>query len=328
MSVEILDSRRLPWPAPWEELFGRHAPLWMEIGFGNGQFLLSLAASHPNVNVAGVEISNPSLQKAARRASRQGLENVCLLHGNAPGVLWALCPPESVARVYVNFPDPWPKAAHHHRRLINDRFLHLLATRAPAGAHLDVATDHDEYATWVGERLAHNPYFESRLDVPFVTESTERLRTKYEEIALAEGRTCRYFKWRRNDAPAADAFPLPPELPMPHIIMHSPLSLQELKERFRPGSWVEDGEAVRLISLFESVEHEMLLIDTYVEEEPISQRVGLTIRRRGEEEVLLNVHELGFPRPTPGLHRAVHVLSRWLEDVHPEMRVIKSNVRV
>lgn len=324
----ILDSLRLPWPAPWRELYGRRAPLWMEIGFGNGQFLLALAASRPDVNVAGVEISNPSLRKAARKAGRAGLDNVRLLHGNAPGVVWALCRPASLARVYVNFPDPWPKAAHHHRRLINDRFLHLLATRTSPGAHLDVATDHDDYAAWIGERLGRSPYFESRLTVAYVTDRAERLRTKYEQIALAEGRTCRYFRWRRNDAPAADAFPIPLELPMPHIIMQSPLSLQEIKERFRPESWVENGEAIRLIGLFEAAEHEMLLVDTYVEEEPMSQRVGLTIRRRGKGEIVLNVHELGFPRPTPGVHRAVQVLSRWLETLHPEAGVIKSHVRV
>lgn len=334
MLDRIVDSLRLPWPAPWEELYGRRAPLWMEIGFGNGHFLLALARSRPDVNVAGVEISNPSLQKAARRAARANLENVRLLHGNAPGVLWALYQPASVARVYINFPDPWPKAAHHHRRLINDRFLHLLATRTAVGAHLDVATDHDDYAAWIEERLIHSPYFESRLDVPYVTqdaagsESGERLRTKYEQIALAEGRTCRYFQWRRNDAPASDAFPIPPELPMPHMIMESPLTLEEIKERFRPESRVEEGVAVRLIGLFEAAEHEMLLVDTYIEEEPMSQRVGLTIRRRGAEEIILNVHEMGFPRPTPGLHRAVHVLSRWLQTLHPAMRVVNSHVRV
>ena len=331
MLERIAEVQRLPWPAPWEELFGRRAPLWLEVGFGNGQFLLTLAASRPDVNVAGVEISNPSLRKAARKVVQRGLNNVFLLHGNAPGALWALCERETVARLYVNFPDPWPKAAHHHRRLINDRFLRLLATRMPAGAHLDVATDHEAYAAWIRERLDNSPHFESRLKIPFVTEegrSEERPPTKYEQIALTAGRTCRYFKWRRNDVPATNDFPIPPELPMPHIIMHSPLSLQELKERFRPASWVENGEAVRLIGLFESAAHEMLLIDTYVEEEPISQRVGLTIRRRGENEIILNVHEIGFPRPTPGVHRAVYYLSQWLQGLHPEISVLNSNVRV
>lgn len=328
MFDRILDSLRLPWPAPWEELYGRRAPLWMEIGFGNGDFLLALARSRPDVNVAGVEISSPSLQKTARKAARAGLENVRVLHGNAPGVLWALCRPATVDGVYVNFPDPWPKAAHHHRRLINDRFLHLLATRTASGAHLDIATDHDDYAAWIAERLAGSPYFESRLDVPFVTRDEQRLPTKYEQIALSEGRTCRYFKWQRNETPAADAFPIPPELPMPHIIMQSPLTLEEIKERFRPESRVEEGVAVRLIGLFEAAEHEMLLVDTYVEEEPMSQRVGLTIRRRGADEVILNVHEMGFPRPTPGVHRAVRILGQWLEMLHPAMRVVKSHVRV
>lgn len=325
--MTILDIHRLPWPTPWPVLFGREAPLLVEIGFGNGQFLLDLAATRPEADALGLEISQVSLRKAARKARARNLTNIALLYGNALGALWALCRPQTLAEVYVNFPDPWPKASHHHRRVLSERFLDLLATRMRPGAPLEIATDHEEYAQVIGELLLASPYFHSRLPRPFVTTDDGRIRTKYEQIALDEGRICRYFKWQRNQAAAPAHFPIPPEMPMPHVIMHAPLTLAEIEERFEPSTHSAEGRAVRFIGLLHARRGDFLLVDTYVEEDPISQRVGLTIRRRGEGEIILGLHELGFPRPTGGVHRALHYLSQSLLELDPAMRILKSNLK-
>ena len=325
--MAILDIRRLPWPTPWPALFGREAPLLVEIGFGNGQFLLDLAATRPEADILGLEISQVSLRKAARKARVRNLDNVALLYGNALGALWALCRPQTLAEVYINFPDPWPKASHHHRRLIGERFLHLLATRMPSAATLDIATDHDEYAQVIEELLLASPHFESRLSSPFITAAETRIRTKYEQIALDEGRICRYFKWQRNQAPAVAAFPIPPEMPMPHVIIESPLSLDQIEERFVASTYSAAGRAVRFVGLLRARRGDFLLVDTYVEEDPISQRVGLTIRNRGDGQIILGLHELGFPRPTAGVHRALHTLSHSLLELDPAMRILNSNLQ-
>ena len=337
----------MPWPAPWTALFGRDAPLSLEIGFGNGEFLLALATSRPEMNVVGIEISLPSLRKAIGKASRRGLGNVRVVRGDAQGALWALFVSASVQRVYLNFPDPWPKASHAERRLVHDRFLHLLATRLAPGATVDIATDHPAYAETIQECLVNSLFFESRLDVPYVTEDRERLRTKYEQIALAEGRTCRYFKWRRTGRPAANLFPIPQEMPMPHVVMSGPLSLEQIAAQFASTTYSEEGGAVRFIDLFVSTEKRMLLLDTHIEEEPVSQRLALLIRARGDGagrrdnddggdsgreeerlELILSLHDLGFPRPTAGVHRALNYLAQWLEQLHPEMRVERSTLKV
>ena len=325
--MQILDIRRLPWPTSWPVLFGRKAPLLVEIGFGNGQFLLDLATSRREANVLGMEISQVSLRKAANKVQARQLANVALLDGDALAGLWALCRPRSLAAVYVNFPDPWPKAAHHHRRLLDERFLHLLATRMPGGATLDIATDHEAYAEVIEENLLASPHFESRLPEPFTTIDETRIRTKYEQIALDQGRTCRYFKWQRNENPAVAAFPIPPEMPMPHVIMHTPLSLSEIQERLELATCSGADHAVRFIGLFRARDDDILLIDTYVEEDPVSQRVGLTIRRRDQDEIVLGLHELGFPRPTAGIHRAIQYLSQSLLSLDPATRVLKSNLQ-
>ena len=140
MSSIILPERRLPCPTPWAEIFAQDAPLLVEIGFGGGHFLRHLAQKRPSANIIGVEISLPSLRRGERKIIHAGLSNVRLLQCSARYLLHALCAPGSVAEVYINFPDPWPKAAHHQRRLIDESFLHLLATRLEVDGRLDIAT--------------------------------------------------------------------------------------------------------------------------------------------------------------------------------------------
>ena len=324
----LLESKCLPWPADWTTIFGREAPLYLEIGFGNGQFLRDLAARHPAGNIVGLEISLPAQRRAARRLQRAGLANVRLLNAVALFGVWVFFAPGSPAGVFINFPDPWPKPAHHHRRLINPRFLDLLADRLPAGAPLEIATDHAGYAAQIEACLLATPYFHSRLPAPFVTEDPQRIRTKYEQIALAAGRTCHYFKWQRNSRPAGTPFPIPPEYPMPHIVMYSPLPLAEVAAQFVPLAWSSAAASGRFVDVYASHRAEVLLVDTYVSEEPMTQRIALTIGQRPDNELILGLHELGFPRPTAGVHHALSALAGWLQTLHPAMVIRHSNLQV
>lgn len=330
MSTRYLDGTRLPWPVDWEREFGREAPLLMEIGFGGGVFLVDLAQKRPDANILGVEIALPSLRKGERKVAQAGLENVRLVYGGGPLVLWTLCRPDSVNGLYINFPDPWPKLAHHHRRLISDRFLHLAATRMRPGSLLYIATDHAEYASVIAACLARTPYFVSRGERPYTTEDPERVQTKYEALGLAAGRTCHYFQWERNTAAAPDIFPIPQELPMPHAIIRTPMSLPAITERFEPQQWTAPAAAgtvnVRLAELFYSTRHETLLVETYINEEPIDQRIGLSVRRQAGGELIVSLHEIGFPRPTAGIHAAIYGLAHWLVGLHPEAELVKHNL--
>ncbi|MFZ0546374.1 MAG: tRNA (guanosine(46)-N7)-methyltransferase TrmB [Candidatus Promineifilaceae bacterium] len=314
---DIILPARLPWPADWTEIFGRSASLVIEIGFGNGEFLLDLAQKRPDQNFLGLEISLPSLYKAERKIERLGLSNVWAMQSQAKIALWALCLPGSVAEIYINFPDPWPKPAHYERRLINDRFLHLAATRMAVGGRLSVATDDADYAAWIQEAFANCAYFENPFTADYLTEDKERLRTKYEKIAIAAGRTCHYFMRLRSPVPAPDPFPIPTELPMPHAIVTSPISLDETSRHFEPQSWSMGTTHLRLNELYRSEFHEALMVDVYLSEEPLDQRVMLVITRRKEGDYLIHLHEVGFPRPTTGIHFAVYRLAKWLAGLDP-----------
>lgn len=327
MSSILLPARRLPWPTPWAEIFVREAPLLLEIGFGGGHFLRDLARKRPSANILGVEISLPSLRKTEKKIVRAGLSNVRLLQCDAQYLLWALCAPAALAEVYINFPDPWPKAAHHQRRLINPAFLHLLATRLQGNGRLDIATDHAGYAEWITDHLNQSPYFHSRHATPFTNEDPERQQTKYESIALAAGRSCHYFHWQRNAVSAPDNFPPPEELPMPHVVLQTPLSLPEIEAHFSPFHVSEEEVNVHFMEMFLAQGGARLLVDTYVKETPLTQRVGLQIRLRPSGDLVVGLHELGFPRPTAAVHTAVRHLAEWIVHLHPAGHIVRHNLQ-
>jgi tRNA (guanine-N7-)-methyltransferase len=318
---DIILPARLPWPVDWSEIFGRSAPLVIEIGFGNGEFLLDMARKRPHQNFLGLEIALPSLYKAERKIERLGLNHVWVMQSQAKTTLWALCAPGSVAEIHINFPDPWPKPGHQHRRLINGRFLDLMATRMVVGGRLSAATDDEDYAAWIQAAFAGSVYFENPLTAEYLTDDKERLRTKYEQKAVAAGRTCYYFKRVRSPVPAPDLFPIPQELFMPHVIVTSPITLDEISRQFEPQSWSMGNTHMRLNELYRSEFHEALIVDIYLREEPLDQRVLLALTRRKEGDYLVHLHEVGFPRPTIGIHFAVYRLAKWLAGLNPEGRI-------
>ncbi len=322
----MLHSIRMQWPTDWTAVFGREAPLIMEIGFGSADFLIDLARNRPEVNVIGVELSLPSLRKGEKKLQTAALPHARVIVGEAELVVQALCQTDSLAEVYINFPDPWPKERHHYRRLISDAFLHLLATRMPAGAHLDIATDHADYAAWITARLERTPYFHSRLPVTYVNEDPARPISKYERKGFDEGRYGHYFKWQRNESATPNIFPIPKELPMPHVIINSPLTQAEIAVAFQPKKFSQDGIHISLVELFQSQFDGKLLIETYVKERPLTQRLGLLIRQRKRGDYVVKLHEVGFPRPTVGIQIAIAHLATWLVSLHPENAFVRSSL--
>jgi tRNA (guanine-N7-)-methyltransferase len=261
-----------------------------------------------------------------KKLQQAGLRHVRLVQGDARSILWLLCASATISGLYVNFPDPWPKASHQHRRLINEQFLHLAAVRMKPGALLAIATDHAEYAEVITEHLGWTPYFDSLLPTPFINEAEERPRTKYEMKALIEGRPCYYFQWHRNNVLAPDNFPLPKELPMPHVVLRTPLRPPDLIRQFKPDRVSADSIHVNLIELYQSPANGNLLIEAYIKEESLTQRIGLTIHWRVSGDLVIGLHEIGFPRPTPGIQLAIHHLTQWVLSLQPQGQIVHTNL--
>lgn len=327
MVVRTLTLREMPWPADWESLFGRQAPLIVEIGFGNGEFLVDLSQRHPEANILGLEVSRPSIEKAERRLVRTPLGNLRLIQARAQSALWLLCQRNQIEALHINFPDPWPKAGHHRRRLINDRFLYLAATRMVPEAVLEIATDHAEYAEWIHEELIHSPFFISRLDKPYQSVDEGRFRTKYEQKALSLGEHCYYFKWKRVRESVPDPFIIPKELPMPHVIVQSSLDLNQISVEFEANEHKSGDITVRFIELYISQNYRTLIVDTFVREESLDHRLLLAISEKKPKEYLVQMHEAGFPRATLGVHLAIYTLATWLSGLGSGGDILRHNLR-
>lgn len=137
----------------FDTLFGRHASRVLEIGFGNGEALLALAAAASDRDFIGIEVHEPGVGHALLRARELGLSNLRVWCHDAVEVLESQIPDESIAEALIFFPDPWPKSRHHKRRLIQPDFAVLLARKlVPAGV-LRLATDWQHYAEQMLEVL-------------------------------------------------------------------------------------------------------------------------------------------------------------------------------
>lgn len=183
-------------PAGW---FGREAPLILEIGCGTGTSTAAMALEEPQFDVLAVEVYRKGLSQLLASMERDGIENIRLIRGDALDVLEFLLPSASLAAARVFFPDPWPKARHHKRRLLQAGTVALIADRLRPGGTLHVATDHANYAEQIAEVGDGEPTL-TRLDVddPTIAVSVTRPTTKFEGKGLAAGSTINDFVWRRR----------------------------------------------------------------------------------------------------------------------------------
>ena len=132
--------------------------VWVELGFGGGEHLAAQAAAHPEVLILGAEPFVNGVASLVRHVADRGVDNVRVHPGDGRELLAAL-PDGSVGRVFVLFPDPWPKSRHHKRRLINAETIAELARVMRPGAVLRFATDWADYLGWTLERFAASPHF-------------------------------------------------------------------------------------------------------------------------------------------------------------------------
>src|SRR4051812_48042261 len=139
------------------EVWGRAAPLVVEIGSGQGHAIVRAAASHPDVDFLAVEVFRAGLARTMLDAERAGVDNLRLVEANAPEVLQHLLPPASVSELWIFFPDPWHKNKHTKRRLVTPEFAGLAARSLAPGAMLRLATDWADYALQMREVLDGAP---------------------------------------------------------------------------------------------------------------------------------------------------------------------------
>jgi tRNA (guanine-N7-)-methyltransferase len=167
-------------------IFGRRAPVVLEIGFGMGETTAAIAAAQPGVDFLGVEMHWPGVGALLRRIDAMQLANVRVLRHDAVDVVTRMVAAGSLAGIHVYFPDPWPKKRHHKRRLLKPPFVHALASALAPGGYLHVATDWAPYADEILATLTAEPLLANVAEA-FAPRPAWRPLTKFEQRGLARG---------------------------------------------------------------------------------------------------------------------------------------------
>ena len=186
---EMMAQIGVPYVAAPHDLatvFGRSAPKILEIGFGMGETSAAIAAANPGNDYLGIEVHTPGVGSLCKLIAEGHLTNLRIVQHDAVEVLRDMIQPGALSGVHIFFPDPWPKARHHKRRLIQPPLIALLTSRLKAGGYIHCATDWEEYAQQMLAVLSAETSLENTAD-GFAPRPDYRPLTKFEQRGLRLG---------------------------------------------------------------------------------------------------------------------------------------------
>ncbi len=196
MESRILQLSSYLYPFKTEELFSKSLPLEIEIGCGNGSFLINYAQKHPDLNLIGVERLLGRVRKVDRKAGRAESTNIRLLRLDAYYLLKYLIPDESIQAIHIYFPDPWPKRKHLKKRLIQEGFPLLCTRILETGGTVHLRTDHEHYFRQMEEVFTSENSIFVRTDTP---KAILELETEFEVGFKRQGCTTYATAFQKKD---------------------------------------------------------------------------------------------------------------------------------
>lgn len=297
---QFVSWRETPWPVDWPAIFGRRAPLVLEIGCGNGEMLARRAAAAPHNDFLAVDLQWPSVLRALRRVNQAGLDNARLTKGGADMVLTRLCAPGQLSHVYCLFPCPWPKRRHQVKRLFDAQFLRLMNSRMAPQADFRLVTDWRPFAQWVGEQALEAAFRPSlRLIGP-------EHDTKYER-RWAQGGQSEFFELTLTKA---EHLVLPPyEEP----VLRTPLLARFDPARLAP--FEDRGQAIASCrEVFYDPLRDVALLRMVTAEDDFSQNFYVQVLRRPEGDWQVRVAPGCGVLPTVAVQEALDAVAARLAD--------------
>lgn len=192
--TSILPGSAIDPPTVW----GRAAPLVVEIGSGQGHAIVHAASTRPETDFLAVEVFRAGLARTMLDAERADVRNLRLVEANAPEVLQHLLPPASVDELWIFFPDPWHKNKHNKRRLVTPEFAGIAAATLRGGGMLRLATDWEDYAVQMRDVLDASEDFTRAFDGEWAERFEGRVVTAFERKGARVGRDIRDLAYRRR----------------------------------------------------------------------------------------------------------------------------------
>ena len=177
------------------------ASVYLEVGFGNGEYLIHLAKENPGAMLWGVEMSRSCVLRAIRRVKREQVENIRLVCGDARFFLEKCLARNSLSGIYMNFPCPWPKKRHSKKRLSGDGFPSEIAGALEGGGFFELMTDEEWFASEVRDSFADEPAFSA---VDWLENPSRPVTTKYERKWTEQGKNLFRLRFLKNKGEAAD----------------------------------------------------------------------------------------------------------------------------
>lgn len=178
--------------------FENSNPLQIEIGSGNGHFLVHQALHNLDKNFVGIELKNKRIHKSIRKTKTHGLENLKWIRGDARQILASCFLPDSIDHIYVNFPDPWPKKKHLKHRMIQPAFIQWVYYALKPGHRITLATDHMEYFAWMLLYFEQSQLFRFCFPSYFTLVYPGYYPTLYEQRWREEGRLIGYSELEKK----------------------------------------------------------------------------------------------------------------------------------
>ncbi len=307
LKYEIFPQHFQKYPISWEEVFDGTGPLGVEIGCGNGEFLVNWANAQPDWNFLGIELSLTSIERMQKRIYQSQLSNVRVILDDARFAARELFSEGSINRVIMNFPDPWPKEKHRQHRVINEEFISTLANVLIFKGEFELVTDEKWYAADAFSLFKNSNYFE----LSDIDKNPERpVKTKYERKWMEHRKDIWLVRAKKRENTTVKRIVEDGE--MPHVILKN-----------EPRS----DEIHKLTGMVKkSSDHVFVVKEVFIQPEKSSYLLRLVSKDQDYTQrffILISPHPKGFiikidpnlqPYRTPAVKYAVYEIGRMLQN--------------
>lgn len=322
----------------WKDVFQNDNPIYLEIGIGNGEFIVWLARNNKNSNFIGIDVSKEIFRKAVIRVKKSGLENVRLMRIEGAEFLCKYLRSESLSGVYINFPDPWFKKGHKERRLINEPFIYLISDRLKVDGFFIMVTDSEDYANDVLNLFKKFDNFQSLWNNGVRSNYPEYYKTKYARKWLALGLPIFYLGFQKKASVnipewLKDYYPLlkitKEDLYMPLLEIESPreIHVKEVLESLPKGIVLKENSfLIKFIDFFYN--NDCILVDVVNVEGFYRQRFFVSISFKDKNRLNISIHESDDPDPIFTLHKTLMIIGKLIKDRIPNSKILQNTTKI